>query len=419
MMISFTMPVRSSLILAGRSFFAIFQLLLFQVIFSSLSGQAVNTIPKGKVPVHQVDITDILRIGHGSKHDSDSTSDRGKGPFISVIPVVGYGRNTGITGVLSSSTTFYSDTARKRMSRIQFNANYSQYHQYWFTLLNNVFFDDRKLHLFGDIRYYKFPTQTYGLGPFSKNAHEIHIDYSYLRFWETVFIELGTNFYVGAGYNLDYHWNIKADTVKTTEMDQFLEYQKGHSSLSSGVSVNLLYDSRKNSVNPKGGSYINIQVRHNLKFLGSDQNWQVLLVDLRKYFRLPGSSDNILAFWSYNNVVLSGIAPYLDLPSIGWDSYSNTGRGYVPGRYTGRVLLYMESEYRFRLMRNGLLGGVVYGNVGSIPAKVPKEMAPLIPGGGLGLRIKINKHSDTNLAVDYSFGLRKSRGFTFNLGEMF
>jgi hypothetical protein len=143
------------------------------------------------------------------------------------------------------------------------------------------------------------------------------------------------------------------------------------------------------------------------------------LIDIRHYVKLPVSSHNILAFWSYNVITLSGTPPYLDLPSIGWDNYSTTGRGYAPGRYTGRNLIYFESEYRFSITGNGLLGGVIFGNAQSIPNSISDNIRPIIPGAGFGLRIKINKYSGTNLAIDYGFGIRGSHGFFFNMGEVF
>jgi len=47
------------------------------------------------------------------------------GPFFSLIPVIGYSLHTGLTGVIATSTTFYSDVERKKNSRILVNGNYS------------------------------------------------------------------------------------------------------------------------------------------------------------------------------------------------------------------------------------------------------------------------------------------------------
>ena len=384
-----------------------------------ISGQTGEAFPNNSATVQQKDIVDIFQELLSRELRKDSALMKDNGPFFSLIPVVGYSLHTGLTGVIATSTTFYSDNERKKNSRILINGNYSVYNQYWFTVISNIFFEKLKLHLTGDTRYYKFPTITYGLGPKSTFSNPLHIDYSYLRFYQVAFREIAPNLFVGMGYNLDLHWNIEADSVPGSDLDQFVRYQKGNQSISSGISLNIQYDNRKNAVNPQKGIYANIQVRPKLTFLGSNKNWQSLLIDIRRYVKLPVSSNNILAFWSYNVITLSGTPPYLDLPSIGWDNYSTTGRGYAPGRYTGRNLIYFESEYRFSITGNGLLGGVIFGNAQSIPNSISDNIRPIIPGAGFGLRIKINKYSGTNLAIDYGFGIRGSHGFFFNMGEVF
>ena len=365
-----------------------------------ISGQTGETVPNDSTTIQQKDVVDIFQELLSRELRKDSALMKDNGPFFSLIPVVGYSLHTGLTGVIATSTTFYSDNERKKNSRILINGNYSVYNQYWFTVISNIFFEKLKLHLTGDTRYYKFPTITYGLGPKSTFSNPLHIDYSYLRFYQVAFREIAPNLFVGMGYNLDLHWNIEADSVPGSDLDQFVRYQKGNQSISSGISLNIQYDNRKNAVNPQNGIYANIQVRPKLTFLGSNKNWQSLLIDIRRYLKLPVSSNNILAFWSYNAITLSGTPPYLDLPSIGWDNYSTTGRGYAPGRYTGRNLIYFETEYRFSLTRNGLLGGVIFGNAQSIPNSISDNIRPIIPGAGFGLRIKINKYSGTNLAID-------------------
>jgi hypothetical protein len=384
-----------------------------------VSGQYDKNDLNDSTKIRQIDIVDVFEGGFTKKLRKETAILKGNGPFVTAIPAIGYSMHTGITGVIATSTTFYTDAENKRISRILINGNYSQFRQYWFTAISNVFIEKQKLHLFGDTRYYKFPTQTYGLGPDSPMSDPLQIDYSYLRFYQVVFRETESNLFVGMGYNLDYHWNIKVDSVKGNELDQFMKYQQGPRSVSSGISINLLYDSRKNTVNPRNGTYVNLQLRPNLTFLGSDKNWQSLLIEFRHYIKIPGSSGNILALWSYNDITISGTPSYLDMPSIGWDDYSNTGRGYSPGRYTGRNLIYLESEYRFSLTKNGLFGGVIFGNVESIAESFSDIIYSVVPAGGFGLRIKINKNSNTNLTIDYGFGIRGSHGFFFNMGEVF
>jgi outer membrane protein assembly factor BamA len=395
------------------------QTALFSVLLcSSVSGQSKKAEIQDTTVLKQKDIVDLLQQGLKIRLRKDTISEKGKGPFVAIMPALGYALQSGLTGTISTNTLFYTDESRNRYSNVLFNSFYSEYHQYWFIANNNLFFEKYKLHIFGDTRYYNYPTQTFGLGTNSSLSDELDIKYSYLRFCQIIYRELRPNIFAGIGYNLDDHWNIKTDNILGKALDDFEKYQKGTRAISSGVSLNFLFDNRKNAVNPAGGSYASLQYRPNLTLLGSDSNWQSLLIDLRTYVKFPVSTRNILAFWNYNNFTLNGTPPYLDTPSVGWDAYSNTGRGYVPGRYVGKNFMYFESEYRFALTRNGLLGGVVFGNSETVFQKW-SESHTIIPAGGLGIRIKMNKFSNTNLAIDYGFGVGGSRGLFFNLGEIF
>ena len=385
----------------------------------SVFGRSEIAVKQDSTLTRQKDIVDILQGGFKTHLRKDSSLTKGNGPFFSILPVVGYSLQSGLTGAIVTNTSFYTDASKSRFSNLLVNGYYSQYHQYWFTANSTLFFEKYKLHLFGDTRYYNFPTQTFGLGTDNSLSDALNIKYSYLRISQIAFRELTTSIFAGGGYNLDYHWNITTDTITGKALSDFNMLQKGKThSLSTGISLNLLFDNRKNPVNPENGSYAYIQYRPNLKLMGSDSNWQSLMIDLRTYVRFPASSHNVLAFWNYYNFTLGGTPPYLDTPSVGWDSYSNTGRGYVPGRYTGKNFNYLESEYRFTLTRNGILGAVVFGNIESV-YQTWKDALPVIPGGGIGLRIKMNKYSNTNVAIDYGFGVGGSHGFFFNLGEVF
>jgi hypothetical protein len=82
-------------------------------------------------------------------------------------------------------------------------------------------------------------------------------------------------------------------------------------------------------------------------------------------------------------------------------------------------MVYSETEYRFKILRNGLLGGVVFINASSFSEPINNKFQQINLGKGIGLRIKINKKSNTNFVIDFSFGTQHSRGFSFNLNEVF
>ena len=68
--------------------------------------------------------------------------------------------------------------------------------------------------------------------------------------------------------------------------------------VSSGPTFSLQYTTRRNPNNPQSGVFGNITVRPNLRLLGSDQNWQSVMADFRKYVPLSADGRHILAFWN-------------------------------------------------------------------------------------------------------------------------
>lgn len=385
-----------------------------------------NHTPKDKniisIYSSQKDIGDILRriFKNLPKSTGDSAFKKIPGKiYYSVLPAAGYTLETGFAVALSGNAAFYKSADKNaNISSISTSVAYTQYHQIIVPIHSNIWSKGNKYNYVGDWRFMKYPQNTYGLGNYTSLKDADLIDYSYIRIYQVVMKHIIKDFYAGVGYNLDVHWKIREKGPDTVSAD-FNRYKNNSNAVSSGLSLNFLYDNRRNSINPPGGWYGNVIYRPNFKFLGSDQNWQLLILDFRKYIKIPNNSKNILAFWTYNWFTLSGNPPYLDLPSTGWDSHANTGRGYIQGRFRGRNMLYLETEYRYNLTRNGLLGGVVFTNVESFTEEKSGKFEKLLPAAGAGLRIKLNKYSNTNISIDYAFGIGGSQGVFFNLGEVF
>jgi len=82
-------------------------------------------------------------------------------------------------------------------------------------------------------------------------------------------------------------------------------------------------------------------------------------------------------------------------------------------------MLYLETEYRFGITRNGLFGGVVFANVQAFSETKSGRFEALWPAFGSGLRVRLNKYSNTNICIDYAIGMNGSQGIFINLGEIF
>jgi outer membrane protein assembly factor BamA len=342
---------------------------------------------------------------------------------IGVFPVVGYTLQTGFAAVVSSNAVFYKkhhkegDTSAP--SIIIASISYSEKEQIILPLQAVLFFNNNKTILVSDYRYLRYPSYTYGLGMKTSPQDSTRLNFNYIKFHQSILFEVQPDIFIGGGYALDYFWDIREKYPKPGNETDFEKYGLNPGSLSSGVSLNLLRDTRDNPINAYKGSFSNILLIPRFKFLGSDNNWTSLVAEWRGYFRFPENSNNILALWSYNWFTLSGAPPYLMLPSTGWDRTFNTGRGYIQGRFRSNNMLDAEAEYRVQLTRNGLLGMVVFTNFESFSDINTWHFGSPAPAAGLGLRFKLNKYSRTNIAIDYGIGRQGSHGFFVNLGEAF
>jgi hypothetical protein len=109
----------------------------------------------------------------------------------------------------------------------------------------------------------------------------------------------------------------------------------------------------------------------------------------------------------------------MDLPAIGWDYNNRSGRAYAQGRIRANDLVYGEAEYRVRLSRNGMWGAVGFVNLTTASDPTDGSLQTPNPGVGAGIRIKLNKHSDTNIGIDFAVGSEGSNGVFFGTGEAF
>ncbi len=416
-----------------KRFFAVFLFLIVSIfLVNKLYAQDKKLIPLTRYPAkmkdtatkvqqdtaEQTDMSDVFEFIFTKNYKPAKNDTIGRKPIISFVPAIGYSLQTEAAATLTGNIVFRSSPDSK-ISAITTSMGFTEKRQFTIPIVSNIWTADNAYLFVGDSRFYIYPQSTYGLGSNSDIDDKQHMRYNLLRISEVVYKRISGNFFLGAGYRMDDHWNITSEAPKDGGISDYQVYGATARSLSSGVSLNALYDSRDLSVNASKGFYGAIQYYNAQTRLGSNSNWQSIVIDLRKYYKFPASSDNVIAFWSYDWLVLSGKPPYLDLPSTSWDTYSTTGRGYIQSRFRGAQMVYAESEYRFKITGNGLIGGVAFLNGESFSAAPGTKLESIQPGFGPGLRIKLNKASKTNLDIDYGFGNQGSRGLFLTVGEVF
>jgi len=389
------------------------------------SSSPVNTVKNGSwklAPVPEKDLGNVWRGIFAPHSHPESYTGETKDTRIhfTFLPAGGYTLQTGTAAIVSGNAAFYADVSPgTKLSNISNSLTYSQYHQWIVPLQANIWTKKNRFNFITDFRYIKYPSAVYGLGGRTDPNKGFTINFEGFKFHQTVMKSLSEDLFVGVGYYYDKFSGIKAIDKVSRQVSAQMTKELGKHEVASGLAWRFSYDSRLNQINPKQGAYYNITLRNSNKSWGSDSTWNSLQIDARNYLAFPRSSRNVLAFWMLDWMTTNGVPPYLLLPSTGWDDQYNTGRGYIQGRFRGKNMLYFESEYRFVISRNGLIGGVAFVNIQNFSSDLSQRYAQIFPGYGCGIRIKLNKFSDTNLCLDYGFGQNGSRGLFVNLGEVF
>jgi outer membrane protein assembly factor BamA len=385
--------------------------ILFLVFCVEVDAQ-VSTIP-------YKDLMDLF-TSHAEKNKLKQEKE--KKLNLSVMPAAGYAMHTGWAGILTANLALHSSgdtTIQHKLSSIATNITYTAFKQVMLPIQANIWSRNDKLNYQIDYRFIKYPSKVFGLEDDAGVSEGYFVKYSGLKLHQTVMGSIGKNLYAGLGLYYDLLWNIHEVDPPANVKTAFQQYGISERVQAAGPALKLIYDSRMNAINPTSGLLASMAYRNNVKWLGTDAAWESIQFDFRKYVKFPSNSNNTLAFWNLNWFTLKGKPPFLLLPSTGWDDTYNSGRGYIQGRYRGRNMIYLESEYRFQISKNGLVGGTFFVNGQSFSHNIFNAYDAFKIGYGVGLRLKVNKHSGANICIDYGFGKNGSRGFAVNLGEVF
>lgn len=363
-----------------------------------------------------------------------------KSNFFLVIPAIGSQPATGFFFGGVAQYTFKGKQEADKYSVANLGIIYTLKKQWMINVKNNILLKNNRIFLSGDYRLYIFSQPNYGLGTdiipprrdrdpsFSIDSIAQSMDYNYFKFHQTASFEVRKNFYVGGGVNIDWYTNINDKELDVANGNLTYHYnysqQHGFNNLEyflTGVSFNMVYDSRDNQVNSNRGWFANVNYRFNPVLFDNQQYSNVLYTEFRQFIPLSRKNDHyILGIWAYGQFVTRGKVPYLNLPAIGWDQRSRSGEGYTQGLFRGDGLIYLSTELRFPITCNQMISGTVFTNFVTASNKDANTSLfhAIQPAAGIGLRILIDKKTRTNLIVDYAWG-NSSKGFYLNAGETF
>jgi len=254
---------------------------------------------------------------------------------------------------------------------------------------------------------------------YDEQGNDLRLVFSELRNFLTVEYsrKVFNDFYLGAlylGTKTNYKFNKGTDEENDFTKD-FFEQNGITDNFVSSVGLNLSYDNRDYVYYPTKGLTFSVRPKLNAGWLGSDNDYVDIDYAFSSFHTLK--ENKILAF------SLSGGFAVGDVPFDGYQNYGirNSLRGYETGKYKGKNMVALQSEYRWKF--HNKWGAVLFAGTGSVwgnDANGEEEFERhWLPSGGLGVRYMVSKAKKINLRLDYAIGVDGNQGLYFGVMEAF
>jgi outer membrane protein assembly factor BamA len=328
---------------------------------------------------------------------------------ISAFPVAFYTPETAFGfGGLGIGTFHLKDEPRDtRPSSLQLGISYTTKNQFLLYAPFEFYKDKEKWRLEGELGYYKYFYNFFGVGIDSREENEETYEVTFPRARVSLLRELLPGFSAGLAYEFDAFYNLKIKEGGILETSDVPGKRDG---TVSNVGIRAFYDTRDNIFFPTKGVYIQGNVFTSSKLLGSTFNYSKFELDNR-YYRKVGKRQVVAANLFFASS--SEDTPFYDLYYLG----SKRTRGINNRRFQDNAELSLALEYRFPIA--GRFGGAVFGSTGTVAPDLGEIFSSAYKNAaGAGLRYIINKRDGVRIRMDY--GISSEGGnFYFTIKEAF
>ena len=337
-----------------------------------------------------------------------TASDSTKKVSIIALPIVFYSPETRLGFGAAGSMTFRlkGEKPDSRPSQVQLGFAYTLNKQLLFYLPFQFFIKDTQYRIYGEVGYYRYVYDFYGIGPEPGNREIFSVNFPRLRL--NGVYQIKRHVYGGLRY-----WMDDYDIVETEEGGQLNAGTIPGSSGSfiSGLGPVFIYDSRDHIFDPHQGWNIELANFYNGALLGSDFNFSKWSADVATYF--ANRWNHVWAINAYGEVNF-GDVPFNQLALLGGNRRM---RGYYEGYLRDQQLWVLQAEYRLPLFWR--LEGVLFGGWGGVAPNIKSFKGKNATyHSGVGLRIVLDEKEKIKLRIDAAFG-KQSQGYYLTVGEAF
>lgn len=326
------------------------------------------------------------------------------------LPALGYEPETrGYIGAVALFTTDFYHNDSTRISNGFWELNYTQNRQWVLTLNYDHYFRNDEHILTTSFNYLYFPEYFYGIGNETAADDRLLMESQRLEWFVGIEQRIWKRLFAGVHADGQSMWQIEFENSNIPDRDRLLGL---NNPLSSGFGYGLRWDSRNSVLNPKSGSFAQIQHTLYQEILFSEFDFNRLLIDFRQY-KTFWKDRMTLAAQLYSELN-SGDVPFRMLALMG---SSGVMRGYYRGRYRDDALMAGQIELRSKLFwRIGLTGFAGMGRVGDQLSDFGSDYHPSLGGG---FRIRFDDVEDINMRFDVAYNPEGSTFFYIAFGEAF
>ena len=325
----------------------------------------------------------------------------------SILPVAFFLPETsfafGATGILTFKNS--SQPEEERPSQILFAGIYTLMNQIEALSSFELYADKRKHRVKGELGYYKFQYNYFGIGADSRVEDFEEYRVNFPRFQVSYSRKLYGVLSVGVGYRFD-KFNMKEiEEFGLLDTDRPVGYDGG---VKSNYELNVFIDTRDNLNAPYKGFYGEVVFQGSMERFFSDYDYRKLDIDLR-YFT-PFGNEWTLGHQLWITHLSSG-APFYELGHI---STSSRSRGFNDRRFINPRMATYQSELRFPIAWK-IRGSAFYTyNIMPDTWSAPFENREFF-SYGIGLRYVLIEESRAGLRFDLARGAGEFHFYaTFN-----
>lgn len=330
------------------------------------------------------------------------------------LPAIGASPETGfLFGAVVVPQFKWGEAGQEtRSSSVFVSAIYTLKNQILTSVLPSIIFPNEKWVLNGNYYVNYFPTDYWGVGPYTHDDDKITALYTQINLEQSVLRKVGKGLFVGPYIR----WSHLAKVSFKNEEGERIPapvVPGAMGATAAGLGWISRVDRRNSTMTPTRNYYLEFSLLVNPSWLGSTEIYSAYQLDGRKYFDLSGDGNSILAMQALFRFVL-GRPPFYDMSMMGGDMIN---RGYYEGRYRDQNAGQFQLEWRQHAIWR--LGFTLFAGSGEVWDRFDKfKMSNYKWTAGAGLRLNLNPEDPTNLRIDFGF-TKESTGFYIQFGEAF